>query len=112
MHLKCICQVIFCFIKHIYAHNFVLEIFLDFGVLLGIIIIIAFAYIIIKSFINVRKDKMCLKLFFSIIVIFAIKHMVSASFITSLDFWFYFGLAFHFASDKKDNINNYLEVEK
>lgn len=77
-----------------YAHNFILELFLQFGVIFALIILIYLTYKTLKSFSIISKtDNTYLKMFFSIIFGYSIVHlMFSGSYITSFDFWLYLGL--------------------
>ena len=78
----------------VYAHNWALELALDFGLVLGLVAIIALAYIIFKSFVVAIKsnDTTYRLLAISMFSILMVKHMISASFLTSFDFWFYLGI--------------------
>lgn len=79
----------------VYAHNWILEIVLSYGVILGIVLVFFILYYISKSFIvSIRlKDRLVISMMISAVSILMVKHMLSASFMTSLDFWFYFGLS-------------------
>lgn len=77
-----------------YAHNFALEIVLDFGILIGFILVILFLLYIIRStkIAKQANNPLLLKMTFAMICIFLAKHMISTSYLISFDFWFYLGL--------------------
>lgn len=78
-----------------YAHNVILELLVDFGWIIGIIVALVFVSYVLRAYIVSRKSIEPMIPRFSIImvsILFA-KHMISASFLTSFDFWLYFGAA-------------------
>lgn len=79
----------------VYAHNWILEIILSYGVILGIVLTLFILYYISKSLIvSIKlKDRLVASMMVSAVSILMVKHMISASFMTSLDFWFYLGIA-------------------
>lgn len=80
--------------RSVYAHNFALEILIDFGLLIGSILLLIMLVIIVRVFILSLKSQSLLRinLLFVAISILLVKHMLSASFLTSFDFWFYMGM--------------------
>lgn len=78
-----------------YAHNFLLEIIVDFGAIIGILFAIYFLYAVLKAvrIAVISKNHSLIKLTFAMISVLFAKHMISTSFLISFDFWFYFGLA-------------------
>lgn len=79
----------------IYPHNLILELMVDFGMILGPILVLAFFVIIVRAVMTSIKsgDPQKIQMAFAMLAVLLVKHMVSASFLTSLDFWFYIGLA-------------------
>lgn len=79
----------------VYPHNFILEVLVDFGIVIGSILVLAFLILVIKAVFKYYKsnDLQTHQMTFAMLSILLIKHMVSASFLTSFDFWFYIGLA-------------------
>lgn len=82
------------YLNPIYPHNFILEILVDFGMILGPVLLVIFAVVVGKALLVSLKsgDSQQIQMAFAMISVFLVKHMVSASFLTSLDFWFYIGL--------------------
>lgn len=78
-----------------YAHNFLLEILVDFGWIVGLILVVFLCVLFIRSVRSAltSESTVLIKLTFAMISIIFAKHMISASFLTSFDFWFYLGLA-------------------
>lgn len=78
----------------IYPHNFILEILVDFGMILGSVLLVIFAAAVGKALLVSLKsgDSQQIQMSFAMISVLLVRHMVSASFLTSLDFWFYIGL--------------------
>ncbi|EIC06103.1 O-antigen polymerase [Acetivibrio thermocellus YS] len=70
----------------IYCHQFVLELFLDFGIIIGTIIIIIFAWSTIKILLKCQNQewKLMFILFFSMIII---RLNFSSSFWSDTNFW-------------------------
>ncbi|KGJ50177.1 hypothetical protein KD33_04395 [Clostridium sp. NCR] len=75
----------------IYAHNFILEICVQFGIIFGSIIIIIITYIILKSFVEAKSNsqKLIFSVFFSITMI---QLVMSSSYLIMINFWIYMGL--------------------
>lgn len=88
----------------VYPHNFVLEVMIDCGMILGSILILAFAILITRAVLvsfksgNLQKIQMT----FAMLTVLLVKHMVSASFLTSFDFWFYVGIAMNLIIYRSD----------
>ena len=82
------------YLNPIYPHNFILEILVDFGMILGSVLLVIFAAVVGKALLVSLKsgDSQQIQMSFAMISVFLVRHMVSASFLTSLDFWFYIGL--------------------
>lgn len=96
-----------------YAHNFVLEILVDFGWIFGLIIV---AYLIALFIRAVRyafpsQSPILIKLTFAMIGIIFAKHMISTSFLTSFDFWFYLGLASNVVINKETVAEGYYAID-
>lgn len=80
-----------------YVHNWILEILLSFGLVLGMIVVALIFYFIIRAFIFSKKslDMRKIMLSYALFSVLMIKHSISASFITSIDFWFYLGMGYY-----------------
>lgn len=80
-----------------YVHNWLLEILLSFGLVLGIIVAGLILYIVIRGYICSKKslDMRKIMLGYAIFSVLMIKHSISASFLTSIDFWFYLGMGYY-----------------
>lgn len=76
-----------------YAHNIVLEVLLDFGLPIGGCILLIGLFCVLKALKISYKtnDPIILNLSLAMLCVFFVKHMVSSSFLTSIDFWFYLG---------------------
>ena len=87
-----------------YAHNFILEIMVDFGLIVGAVVLIVFFALIIKAthIAIASRDSALTGMTFLMLAGLLVKHMVSASFLTSFDFWFYVGLAAHIVINRRD----------
>jgi hypothetical protein len=94
-----------------YSHNIVLEMMIDFGGAIGFIIFLSLCYIWIKAFIIARKlgEDFIIWCISSFSIIF-VKMMVSASYLISIEFWFYLGLMF-WISNKYVNKFDKIESE-
>lgn len=86
-----------------YAHNWILEMLVSFGGILGSCAIVFVLWIIVKSFWVSYKTKNdeYMYLSFSVFCVIMVKHCVSASFASSLDFWFYLGLGYYIIRSAK-----------
>jgi O-antigen ligase len=76
----------------LYAHNFFIEIFADFGIFIGSIISIVLMLVILKSLIgnNKEQNNMC-----AIWLSLGFVHlMVSGSYIIDMKFWIFLGILF------------------
>ena len=80
-----------------YAHNWMLELLIDFGIFGGAIAIVSILMIIFMSFWNANKLQSSDLRFIIVcaLAILFVKHMLSASYLTSADFWLFLGLAFN-----------------
>lgn len=87
-----------------YPHNFILEIMIDFGMIVGPILILLFIFLIMRAlFIALKSGEIQrIQMAFAMAAILFVKHMVSASFLTSFDFWFYVGLALNWIIYQSD----------
>ena len=88
-----------------YPHNFILEIMMDFGMIVGPILILLFVFLIMRAlFIALKSGEIQrIQIAFAMVAILFVKHMVSASFLTSFDFWFYVGLALNWIIYQSDS---------
>lgn len=79
-----------------YVHNWMLEVLLSFGIVLGLIIIGIILWIIFKCYFVTKKssDPRMIMLNYAVFSVLMIKHSISASFVTSIDFWFYLGMGY------------------
>lgn len=79
-----------------YAHNWILEMLVSFGWIFGTIAVLYVLWIVLKSIVVARKkhDRKIILLSFSVFCTIMIKHFISASFVSSIDFWFYLGLGY------------------
>ncbi len=79
-----------------YAHNWLLEMLVSFGWIAGLIAITFVLWVVIKGAImaNRRKDSTLILLSYSVFCIIMVKHFISASFASSIDFWFYLGVGY------------------
>lgn len=77
-----------------YAHNWILEMLLSFGYILGTVAVLYVLWVVIKSIIvaNQKNNRTNILLSYSVFCIIMVKHFISASFVSSIDFWFYLGL--------------------
>lgn len=86
-----------------YAHNWVLEILVHFGVLGGgliIITIFCFMFIVIKHIIYMKN----INYYFFIVSMASslfVKHFLSASYLSSAEFWLFFGIMYNIIVNKK-----------
>lgn len=97
-----------------YAHNFFLEILVDSGWIIGLFVLAGLIGLFIRAFRYSLKSNssILIKLSFIIISIIFAKHMISASFLTSFDFWFYLGLAAYVVNNKDSIVDSsYPETE-
>ena len=88
-----------------FSHNCILELFMDFGVILGFILSVYFIVILLKAFrksCNLGKDLN--RVFVIIFGCEIVNIMVSASFLSSYSIWLLFGLAY--ATCKQVEIKN------
>lgn len=95
------------YLNPIYPHNFILEILVDFGMILGPVLLVIFAAVVGKALLVSLKsgDSQQIQMSFAMISVFLVRHMVSASFLTSLDFWFYIGLTINWIIYRNYNDN-------
>lgn len=87
-----------------YPHNFILEIMIDFGIIVGPILILLFVFLIMRAvFIALKSGEIQrIQMAFAMLAVIFVKHMVSTSFLTSFDFWFYVGLALNWIIYQSD----------
>ena len=87
----------------VYAHNWILEMLLSYGVIIGTILVLVLIFCLIKTLVVAKtsNNKVIIMLAFGAFSVIMIKHFISASFIISIDFWFYLGFIM--------NINKYSE---
>ncbi len=91
-----------------YAHNFFLEILVDFGWIIGLLVLAGLIVLFIRAFRCSLKSNssMLIKISFIMISIIFAKHMISTSFLTSVDFWFYLGLAVYIVSNRESIVDS------
>ncbi|MBO4219613.1 MAG: hypothetical protein J5933_01650 [Clostridia bacterium] len=79
----------------VYAHNWILELLIDLGIFIGGALAIFLLYVIIKAFVSALRsdDYTHSVLAISMVSVLLVKHMLSASLLTSFDFWAYAGVA-------------------
>ena len=92
-----------------YAHNFILEILVDFGWIIGLILVVFLCGLFIRAVrIAVSSESpVLIKFTFAMISIIFAKHMISTSFLTSFDFWFYLGLAANLVINRESVAEGY-----
>lgn len=85
--------------KPVYAHNWVLEVILNFGLPIGLLVVSSLLMTIFMATYSANlSGRIDFKyLSYSVIVILLVKHMISASYLNSLDFCLYAGIAINFA---------------
>lgn len=90
-----------------YAHNLFLEILVNFGVILGPIVIVLLCVLIIKSLLNKDREKYT---FFIIWLSLGFVHlMVSSTYITDIRFWIFLGVSINLCREQQSvklNLNN------
>lgn len=98
----------------VYPHNFILEVMVDFGMVIGSILVISFIILVIKAVFKSYKsnDMQKIQMTYAMLTILLIKHMVSASFLTSFDFWFYIGLAMNLIIYSNDCLKSVPQQEE
>ena len=95
----------------VYAHNWILEMLLSYGVIIGTALVFVLIFCLVKALMVAKSsnNKVIIMLAFGAFSIIMIKHFISASFIISIDFWFYLGFIMNtnkYAEDltaKKEN---------
>ncbi len=80
-----------------YAHNLFIEVFVDFGVIIGAFLLILLGTFVVRTF--QKKDNQALLLLFFCIGIIPL--MVSGSFYTETNFWILIGFCFQIVSNVK-----------
>lgn len=87
-----------------YAHNWILEMLVSFGWILGTMAVLYVLWVVTNSVImaDQKKDRIKVLLSYSVFCIIMVKHFVSASFASSIDFWFYLGLGYCIAKTDKE----------
>lgn len=98
----------------VYPHNFILEVMVDFGMVIGSILVLSFIVLVIKAVFKSYKsnDMQKIQMTYAMLTILLIKHMVSASFLTSFDFWFYIGLAMNLIIYSNDCLKSVPQQEE
>ena len=76
-----------------YAHNFILEIILHFGIFLGILILTAYYSILYKQYKRISADSEKGRLYIILLLYLLISSMLSGTYLTSPIFWMTIGLA-------------------
>lgn len=87
-----------------YAHNWLLEMLVSFGWILGLLAIAFVLWIVLKSIIvaNRSKNTTLVLLSYAVFCIIMVKHFISASFASSIDFWFYLGIGYCIIETEKN----------
>ena len=75
-----------------YPHNFVYEVLIDFGWIVGLVILIEFFCFLIKLYFDVRKDEYGILIFNLVIVCYLARYIVSGSFLIERQFYMGFAL--------------------
>lgn len=90
-----------------YVHNFYLEILIDFGLFIGVAIILLFIYFIFSILKAIFKahDSTFFSFGLITILVLLIKFAVSSSFLTSTDFLFCLGCGIHIICNSKNPYN-------
>lgn len=84
-----------------FSHNVILEICMNFGLVLGLIISIYFIYILLKAVIVSKNNDYTIRyVFFSFLGITLVNMMVSSSYLGSYYIWVLYGFAFRFVNKK------------
>ncbi|MBR5683115.1 MAG: hypothetical protein IKW96_07525 [Ruminococcus sp.] len=87
----------------VYAHNWILEMLLSYGVIVGAALVFVVIFGLVKTIAVARSsnNSVIVMLTFCAFSVIMIKHFISASFVISIDFWFYAGFIM--------NVNKYAE---
>lgn len=83
-----------------YAHNWILEMLLSFGWIIGIVAVFFVFWIVIRClFVASRSGNTTMVVMsYAVLSIIMVKHFISASFVSSIDFWFYLGVGYYIVS--------------
>lgn len=78
----------------VYAHNIVVQILLEFGLIFGPILIGAFIFYVFRKYMGAekRKDEFGVFCVFALTAVICIKLMFSSTYLTDQTFWFFLGL--------------------
>lgn len=79
-----------------YAHNWMLEMLVSFGWIIGIIAVVFVLWVVIRCLLVANKSKniILVVMSYAVLSIIMVKHFISASFVSSIDFWFYLGVGY------------------
>ena len=75
-----------------YPHNFVYEVLIDFGWIVGLVILIGFFGYLIKLYFEMRKDEYGILIFNLVIICYFARYVVSGSFLIERQFYMGFAL--------------------
>ena len=77
---------------------------MSFGWILGLLAIAFVLWIVLKSIIvaNRSKNTTLVLLSYAVFCIIMVKHFISASFASSIDFWFYLGIGYCIIETEKN----------
>lgn len=95
----------------VYAHNWILELLIQFGIVLGLILIFSLFFLVLKSIFFAAKTKnktYALFLIYFISILFT-KFLLSASYLSSQEFWLLLGIILMpkgLLSDDNSNVTN------
>ena len=89
-----------CITSYAYAHNFILEVLLDFGLILGIPILLIIGYKIFRFAKKAHNIETIMVWVPIVLASFLVHYMFSASFLIAQDFWIMIGIIFTVASSK------------
>lgn len=92
-----------------YVHNIALEVLVHFGLVIGPVLLLLFAFITIKSLI--RADKLQFELLLMWLSMGLVPLVVSASYLHHMHFWILMGLVFRISGKKRFNIKQVLNYD-
>jgi len=75
-----------------YAHNWLLEMLVDYGLLFGAGIILFIFFMIAYSSFYIRKEVQILSYLNMVVSLILVKYMLSASYLQNIEFWFCIGI--------------------
>lgn len=84
-----------------YCHNFFIEVLLDFGLFVGLILLLWFLYFMVKAFVTTKDDKDKRDSLLILVASGLIPSFVSGSYLTSSSMGLLFGYVFFLANQRK-----------